>query len=387
MRALVLALVLPSAPALGASFTPLGDLPGGSFDSVAYGISADGTTVVGASRIEFSDNPEAFRWTAADGMVGLGFLPNGGTYTFGSAVSADGSVVVGYGNGAGPGSRAFRWTEFGGVQDLGDVPGSGTANSVLAFGVSADGATVVGTGSPTSGAIPGRAVRWTATGGLSFLVNPLVEALVDPFGSTAYGVSADGAVIVGARQLSSDGPTAEAFRWTASGGMVGLGDLPGGVVQSGATAVSADGSIVVGYAEGVAGTEAFRWTQAGGMVGLGGLSGAAYGSRAEAISADGTVVVGYSGAEAVIWTEAQGMRRLFDVLVELGIDGLDGWLLQTANGISADGTKIVGQGRNPAGNTEAFLIDIAPVPIPGAAWLFASALGGLAWLRRRDVPS
>jgi len=29
------------------SFTPLGDLPGGSFESSAYGVSADGSIVVG----------------------------------------------------------------------------------------------------------------------------------------------------------------------------------------------------------------------------------------------------------------------------------------------------------------------------------------------------
>ena len=38
----------------------------------------------------------------------------------------------------------------------------------------------------------------------------------------------------------------EAFRWTSSGGMVGLGDLPGGGFSSDAFGVSYDGSVVVG---------------------------------------------------------------------------------------------------------------------------------------------
>ena len=38
----------------------------------------------------------------------------------------------------------------------------------------------------------------------------------------------------------------EAFRWTQATGMVGLGDLPGGSFNSIAWGVSADGSVVVG---------------------------------------------------------------------------------------------------------------------------------------------
>ena len=40
----------------------------------------------------------------------------------------------------------------------------------------------------------------------------------------------------------------EAFRWTSDGGMVGLGDLPGGEFTSYATGVSGDGIAVLGLA-------------------------------------------------------------------------------------------------------------------------------------------
>ncbi|KKL11337.1 hypothetical protein LCGC14_2546810, partial [marine sediment metagenome] len=40
---------------------------------------------------------------------------------------------------------------------------------------------------------------------------------------------------------------AEAMLWTPATGMIGLGDLPGGVFRSGAGDVSADGPTVVGY--------------------------------------------------------------------------------------------------------------------------------------------
>jgi len=52
-----------------------------------------------------------------------------------------------------------------------------------------------------------------------------------------------------------------------------LGDLPGSFISSRAEGVSGDGSVVVGYSDGVNGTEAFRWDSVGGMVGLGDLPG------------------------------------------------------------------------------------------------------------------
>ncbi len=52
-------------------------------------------------------------------------------------------------------------------------------------------------------------------------------------------------LIVGGAAISASGR--EAFRWTSGGGMVGLGDLPGGESDSEANGVSADGSVVVGY--------------------------------------------------------------------------------------------------------------------------------------------
>ena len=72
---------------------------------------------------------------------------------------------------------------------------------------------------------------------------------------------------------------------------VPLGDLSGGSFASRATAVSADGSVVVGESTTASGQEAFRWTQSGGMVGLGSLS-AESSSRAFGVSSDGSVVVG-----------------------------------------------------------------------------------------------
>ena len=168
------------------------------------------------------------------------------------------------------------------------------------------------------------------------------------FISTASAVNADGSVVVG-EGVSAGTTGYEAFRWTQGGGMVGLGDLPGGVFQSSAYGVSADGSVVVGYGSSASGTEAFRWTQGGGMVGLGDLPGGWFNSLAYDVNADGSVVVGHgdsvSGQEAFRWTQGSGMVALGDLL--------GGAFFSRAFAVNADGTVVVGWGTSASGR-EAF---------------------------------
>lgn len=190
--------------------------------------------------------------------------------------------------------------------------------------------------------------------------------------SHGSGVSSDGSVIVGRSWSGAHIFVAsEAFRWSQDSGMDGLGDLPGGQLNSHAYGVSADGSVVVGYGSSAAGSEAFRWTQPSGMVSLGILPSFSA-SVAHEVSADGSIVVGHSGfdrlnpREAFLWDATHGMRSLRNVLVsDFGLGAsLAGWTLTSANDISADGQFIVGAGINPAGNTEAWLARLAPA-FPG----------------------
>ena len=154
-------------------------------------------------------------------------------------------------------------------------------------------------------------------------------------GSGAWAVSADGSVVVG---WSDFGSGTEATRWTTSGGTERLGDLSGGNFFSQALGVSGDGSVVVGLSHAVADEEAFRWTEFGGMVGLGDLPGGSFSSIARDVLANGSVVVGFgtsaNGGEAFLWTDSTGMRSVKQILeTDYGLD-LTGWQLFECYGIS-----------------------------------------------------
>jgi probable HAF family extracellular repeat protein len=195
--------------------------------------------------------------------------------------------------------------------------------------------------------------------------------------SDAYGVSSDGAVVVGD---SSNGSVSHAFRWTSGTGMAGLGVLPG-YTNSAAVAISADGSTIIGtsWASGVS-QEGFRWTASGGMVGLGVLPG---GAAPNAVSANGSTIVGgannlYNSSNGFIWDSAHGAQDLRTYLTSLGLN-LTGWTNLDAYGVSADGQTIVGVGTDLGGQAEAW---IAVIPEPRTSVLVMVGMLGLAVVRR-----
>ncbi len=359
---LIVALILISASfseALAASFRLLGTLPGGS-DSYAYGVSANGSVVVGYANNGWEN--QAFMWTANGGLSTFGQLNSSqGSAAFG--VAGDGSVIVGSRE-----DEAFRWTDADGVTDIGPSFYSSTS----ARGVSSDGSVIVGNG--YSDQSPW---RWTIDGGVS---------LIGGMSISANAVSADGSVIVGERRVTN--MANEPYAWDIINGVRGLGKLasPSPGTGGAARAVSADGTVVVGLSEG----QAFRWTSTEGIVGLGFLSMDRTFSVANGVSGDGSRIVGlsyvenYGPYEAFLWTEESGMRRLLDVLAENGATGLSGWKLDEATAISVDGKWVVGRASNAAGHSQAFLasIDMQVVPLPAAFWLFGGALATIGALRR-----
>ncbi len=356
-------LLVPVATTMAqATFQGLDDLPGGNYSSMAYGVSGDGSVVVGQSYS--SSGLEAFRWTQADGIKGLGDLPGGSFSSTARGVAANGLTIVGWSVGE-DGTEAYRRFDGLDMVGLGEVPG-GTFHS-QAMDLSPGGVVVVGSGSSdlpwVNAVVP---FRWTEVGGMVGLGLP-----TGAISGGANGVSDNGLVIVGTWNRSGSG--FEAFRWTEAGGAVGLDDLyaanDGWSVYSYANDISADGTFIVGLAiTGETTIEAYRWS-GGMMVGLGDLPGGAHESQAYAVSDDGSVIVGYGrtrpGAfEAFVWTTEQNMRGVKDVLVnDYGLD-LTGWSLEQATAVSADGRTIVGYGTGPSGR-EGWVAHLGDIPQPG----------------------
>ena len=111
---------------------PLNDGSQPSASIQAWGISGDGSTVVG--QIETVVPPgnfghiEAFRWTSATGLQNLGALftlpPNGAKFASATAASFDGTIIVGdiaSLEGAGVDGGAFMWDAVHGMRSLESV--------------------------------------------------------------------------------------------------------------------------------------------------------------------------------------------------------------------------------------------------------------------------
>lgn len=362
----------PSAQAQGgASFTGLGDLPGGITRSVATAVSGDGSVVVGHSA-SASGNSEAFRWDAVNGMTSLGDLSGGPFESFANDVSRDGSVIVGRGA-ASQGYEAAVWTES--RWSLGCGMSGGNCYGETR-GVAPDGSVVVGDLNTKAFIYDNvndvRLISDLGGGGDSSVANDVTTG--------------DGWTAVVGRGTSAWGQ--EAFFWEEIAGQSaqiwGLGDLPGGSFFSDALAVSADGYTSVGLSMSENGYEACVWDLLGEPLPLGDLPGGGFYSEAYGVSGEGGVVVGKgltdNGFEAFVSTYADGMRRLSTVLEDEHELDLAGWTLTEARGISDDGRVIVGNGTNPDGAEEAWRAVLpAPEPSMGSLGLSVAIALGILW--------
>lgn len=366
-------LLLATSTAGAASFTiiPPVTVPGDS--SPAYGVSADGTRVIGTTPT-LGGGANAYVWDSVHGTRLIGSLPGGDQASNGAAVSADGSTIVGVSAPLQSQVEAFIWTAPGGMRGLG-------GRFSAARAVSGDGSVVVGK-SEFSGSK--RAFIWDAQGGLRNLgVLPGATSL----DAEARGISRDGSLVVGV-SASPQTDFGEAFVWSAGTGMQALGDLPGRGFKSAANAISGDGSTIVGLGVSSQGGEATLWDANRTPHGLGDLPGGTFDSEALAVSADGSVVVGRasiidefslpspsgpdSRSEAFVWDAEHGMRSLKAVLTSLGVDMSD-WQLWEATGVSADGQTIVGWGF-PGRNQSRLIGFVAVIPEPGVSTLVALGL-------------
>jgi probable HAF family extracellular repeat protein len=352
-----------SAVAQTATFQGLGQMPGAmrGAGSFAISISSDGSTIVGYAWVcpngqtncTSSGKTEAFRWTVAGKYQVLGDLGSS-VGSMALAASARGTVVVGDAPKGTASFGAFRWTAAQGMLPLPQSMLYGNA-------VTSDGSMVVGQD------------NWWKTSGQTGIFGPFAG---NPDQTQAFGVTgtSNAPIAVGAALKGSDvnGATFHAFRWTPTGGLQDLGLTTG--TESIAIAISADGSTVVGEARDASGFwRAFRWTATTGMQDLGTLGGPE--SAAFSVNQDGTVIVGRSltsgstGSDhAFRWTVTNGIEDLRSALQSAGVHTADNWLtVDTADGVSADGTIITGYGLNPPTSTFHFGVwtpfrAVLPVP-------------------------
>jgi probable HAF family extracellular repeat protein len=336
-------------------FTGLGDLPGGAVTSTATALSADGTTVVGTSAV--AAGTEAFRWRGGR-MEALGALRGDRHLSRAAGVSRDGSVVAGDSRGP-EGLMAFLHRD-GSLVSLEGFPANSTPRRVTA--IADDGRVVIGQHRTRTGPV----AWWWRDDAVRVIAAPDDATLM------LQALGADGGVAAG-MLLSGSGSVACVVEGDA---VRTLGELPGGASFSEATALSADGATVVGISASAWGHEAFRLRD-GVMLGLGGLSAdrALY-SYAKDVSANGRIVVGHSirsaggtgreTAHAFVWDDVNGMRPLREVLTDVyGLD-LTGWHLADAMAVSDDGLVIAGNGTNPRGETEAWVVALPPSAVtPG----------------------
>jgi len=381
--ALVIGLLAICSPfvagAQAASLQDLGEAPGSNALGTG-GVSANGNVVTGEL---FGGGPvQAFSWFNGT-VTPLGFLGSDGN-SRGTAANTDGSVIAGYSFSST--QTAFRWTggTLSGIGALADSTcSSGHAlPSSMATAINADGSVIVGQ-SASNAFCNGEAFRWVG-GTMTGLGCPTLP--VACFQNSASGVSADGSVVVGTA-LESGSLSGGAWRWVGGAYNVFLG--PGNNISANANAVTPDGTIVVGgVVPGLSMTsQAYIWNSTtNAFTYLGQLPGG-NSSVATAVSADGSVVVGYGydsteHQQGWIWTAANGMRPLNAVLTALNVN-VSGWALSAPTGISADGTVVVGSGTGPCNCSAGWIVylgegpSLTATPTSGPAPLAVSFSTGL----------
>ncbi|WZB69917.1 autotransporter domain-containing protein [Achromobacter xylosoxidans] len=331
----------------------------GGKNTHAAAVSADGGIIVGYGQLP-SGAMVATAWinaptyTAIQLHHGIDNLASEAT-----GVSADGSVIIGNAAGSDASLQSYRYQALSWsngstmATHLQALPGDSNSTADL---ISADGSVIAG--SSFSGFVQ-HAVTWTNG---SATATDLGVSYGQSSGVT--GISANGAVIVGWSGLFNNHDR-QAVSWTnGATSPTNLGMLEGGT-ESIATAVSADGSVIIGDANFGANpdiTHAVSWSQgATTPTDLGSLHG--YDSTtATALSANGAVIVGssysdYSDTQAVAWINGATTPTALGAL---------GGNHSAATAISADGTVVVGTSRLPDGNMHAVLWKLPePTPDPG----------------------
>lgn len=336
-------------------------------DGTVVGMNADGDRIVGHSNRIPGGNPrrEASVWgeSAHDlEIVGPAAPPTAvEEYAVGQETSPDGLI-----------RRTIGWSDFSSIalplRMWMRVENEGAGTDVTSFlpAYPAAGAANVAIDVSRHGH---RLGQFSNGGGsqTTFYFDPVSNTTTNIPGIFPTDMDANGQRVVGATILM--GLFERAVLWTASTStMQDLGTLPGGD-HSEAVGISPSGKIVVGSSTSAAvpinQSEAFRWHPDLGMRPLLPIAdGQPRVSRAWA-SSDANLIVGeytnlLGNQRAFIWTPEIGRRDLRQWLLDTYAlnSQLAGWILLRAKTVSSDGLVIAGDGINPDGDPQAWVVHL-----------------------------
>jgi hypothetical protein len=314
-------------------------LPGYEDHNAPTSMTDDGSAVVGFSVGPGDMGRAAYLWRRDSGISMLSSLIPG---TIDDArISGDGGSIF-----VVNGTSVSRWTQSGGVTPLFDAaPGP---YAVVMNGASSDGRTLVGTmytdGGPGSGATI-KSFLWRDGFGMSTIDD----------GFRVRGISADGDFLFGNRVTGESTGAAVRRSWDGIETIVADGSL---FVD--ATAASADGSVVVGHGN----EDAYHWNAPDATTTIGKLPMQGDSTSPLGVSANGKIVVGYAeGAPqgAFVWDKWHGMRSIHQLLLDDGID-VSEKTFADARFVTSDGRTFLGTGRNETGERLVWVATVVPEP-------------------------
>jgi uncharacterized membrane protein len=336
-----------AAPAFSATWT---FTPTGAIEMIPTSMSDDASIVVGTSIFGV---PNLY-YTEAGGASIIG----DGCFNGLPAISGDGTTVLGCHVDAQGNENAAKWLGGTSWQDLGSEAGAVPCGTSLsgAYGVNQDGSLGVG--------LLWRAQVCHANAGFWDLINggpaTVLPTLLDGPATRANAVNDSGNVIVGWQDQATGERTAAKWVDSGTGYVEELILTPSGGFNGEAQAVSADGRTIVGGAYDFS-NPAWIWRPKTGVQPIGMTNGIDKGMfTALDVSDSGKFVVGFSrkgsSTRAFIWIHGKGANFLDNYLANHGAVVPDGWTLNVASVISANGRTIYGWGVNPDGRIEMYKV-------------------------------
>jgi uncharacterized membrane protein len=316
----------------------------GQVGFVPMSMTADGSKIVGTAYF----GAPGFYYTEAEGLVTIGGGCGAGTFS----ISGDGSTIAGCTMDENDKQVAAKWLGGEDWLSLGSVPGAVSCDASLSssWGVDYYGHTAVGL-AWLAQQCRAHAGSWDLVGG-----GPATDlgSLVDNRATRANGISGDGHVIIGwqddefgQRQGAKWIDGVESPVLTASGENVGE-------VQW----INFDGTAMCGSSYPYGSSDAWVWNAKGGYTTI--STGPIYKNNVVAIAAsdDGSMVIGIGRDPQGTpkgWLFSKGkLTWMSDYLAKKHMAA--GWTGTIPTAISADGNTLAGQGINPDGQVEGWVI-------------------------------